>query len=185
MSFVGKLLVVLNTGLSIVFLMWAVSVYFEKVNWFTPQDAKDKQAEAGIIEKSQARLKELGSAANDAARRWGYNAYEVAVQEYNRPLRRDFYRSMLASVQTGKGQVPGQQGPEQVNPAVQTLKTELGTGLVEIAQTKDPIKSGQTPLESIDSYKQLMVDAANRIEELQGKITALIKQQQEATDVIV
>src|SRR5947209_9628570 len=100
MSFTGKLLVVLNTGLSIVFLMWAASVYFEKVNWFTPPDAKNKEAEVGVIEKAQARLKSLAGSAQDAARRWGYNAYEVAVQEYTRPLRRDFYRGMLAAVQT-------------------------------------------------------------------------------------
>src|SRR5262245_9215942 len=184
MSFIGKLLVVINTGLAIVFLMWAVAVYFEKVNWFTNPDTKA----VGVVEKSQAKLKTLSGGAQDAARRWGYNAYEVAVQENERPLRRDYYRGMVAAVQTGKGQVPGPKGYEPVNPTVQLIKLDLN-GLVPYTQDPDQSKrvalmAGMTPLGSIDSYKVFIADRAVEIKKKQASIKDLIAKHKEKTDVI-
>lgn len=98
---IGKWLVVLNAGMAVAFLMWAVAIYTQRIDWFTPKEASGGEKVAGQIE-AMAEKHKIANAAHSAAYTiFANNKSQVDLQEGARPARRDFYRGQIALGQSG------------------------------------------------------------------------------------
>jgi hypothetical protein len=178
MRSLAKVLVLVNAGLSIVFLFWAIAIYTERINWFTGPAAGGAQS-VGMVDRAKGRLDALNEANQRAASRWATNYKQVADNENLRPYRRDFYRYMLYKVQTGTGYANNQ---VQKNMPVTSLEPQPPLGLV--VEGKPIMLRETTPLDSIDGYNRRIGDAVAQIKETQDSIVKLIKQQTELTNDI-
>jgi hypothetical protein len=182
MQRLGKLLVILNAALAIMFLMWAVAVYFEKVNWFTDTKAPAGAQTVGIVDKAQARIKDLNEGSKGAAKRWAGQYAQVAFWEQDRPRRRDFYRGALYMVETGKD--PGW-NLQQGLPPVQQLGTDAN-GVVIPQLTGKPIEGRPgVALDSIAGYDRRIADAAADIKKRQEAIVMLIEEHRKLSEEII
>jgi len=180
MRSLARVLVIVNAGLSIVFLFWAIAIYTERINWFTGTGPGAAQS-VGMVDKAKAKLDALNEANQRAASRWAINYDRVAGQngwENLRPARRDYYRYLLYKVQTGTGFANNQ---VQKNMPVAALEV-FPNGLV--MEGKPIMVHDTTPLDSIDGYNRRIADAVGQIKETQESIVKLIKQQTEFTNDI-
>jgi hypothetical protein len=177
MRSLAKVLVLVNAGLSIVFLFWAIAIYTERINWFTGPAAGGAQS-VGMVDRAKAKLDALNEANQRAAFRWANNYVQVAAREDSRPRRRDFYRLMLRWAQTGDGFANNQ---PQKNLPILALEV-LPNG--EITVGKPILLRETTPLDSIAGYDRRIADAVAQIKETQESIVKLIKQQTELTNDI-
>ncbi|QVL31067.1 hypothetical protein KIH39_19775 [Telmatocola sphagniphila] len=167
----AKWLIVLNTGMAIAFLMWAVAVYTQRIDWFTPAEAGANKEVVGQIEKMQEQYKGLGEANNKAYSLWVINQSQVSDQEATRPLRRDFYRDQIEMVRTGKykGQpvaLPFQKFVE--DPSTGLMKIDQPTGRPAIAY------KGNEPLQSLATYAALIASTTEQIKKVKEDISKLI-----------
>jgi hypothetical protein len=177
MRSLAKILVLVNAGLSIVFLFWAIAIYTERINWFTGPAAGGAQS-VGMVDRAKAKLDALNEANQRAAGRWLNNYTQVANHENARPARRDYYRYLLYKVQTGTGIANNQ---VQKNMPVAALELQPNGWLME---GKPILLRETTPLDSIDGYNRRIGDAVAQIKETQDSIVKLIKQQTELTNDI-
>ena len=186
MAFLGKLLVMLNGVFALAFLMWGVSLYTNRVNWFTDKGG-DKE-NVGQVDKFTDQFKARNASLIRATQRWdrNYNGYQengkevfagVGSLEKERFARREFYRDSIARVREGKDG---------------DGKPIVGAQLVKIVE-RDPnnitridirpilprqvqyFKVGGSRLDSILGYNQRTSDTRANIEIQQKEVLRLVK----------
>ena len=98
MAFIGKLLVLLYGAGSLMCLMWAVTVYTQKMDFVTPKAETGKESAkkaVSRVEVAQALTKELQTADNRAYTRWRQEYDDLLPVEIDQSNRREFYRGQI------------------------------------------------------------------------------------------
>ncbi len=102
MAFIGKLLVVLHSALSLGVLAWAVAVYTQRIDWNTPKVDAGKEVQPGLFDRQKALAVQYNGAVDKAYTRWSGNLFQVQALEAERYPRREFYKNELDTIRTGK-----------------------------------------------------------------------------------
>lgn len=160
MGFLGKLLVMLHSVLSLGMLTWAIGVYTQRINWKSP-DQKDP----GVFDRQKVKVDDLMIGMDRAYYRWTSSIQNVrAIEESQRYPRREFYVANLNLVLSGRA-TENPMDPLVASP-VNTLAIDPRTGFLDVnparpTPLKDP--SGMGNLKSIAGYE---LDIAATFEEI-------------------
>ena len=193
MGFLGKLLVILNGALSLLFLTWALGVYTNRMDWFSRKTASGEEVQ-GRVERLQAQISDLATARGRAESRLKTNSQELTDPnngpEVMRPGWLDFYDFRLNLVQTGRGP----DGKEVPDPVVEIVVQGDRLALAKQPITKPDIDdpSKQTPLRSVEYYAGspdspggATAVVSKDIAEAQKETASLIEQEKKTTLEIV
>jgi hypothetical protein len=172
----GKLLVVFNVVLSLVFLAWAAAVYTEHVDWVTPAGGGADQK--GRLEQLKEEITALDAERNRVFARWHAVNRSLAAAEADRQPRRDWYAEQLKVVETGTDTAGN-----KVEPPVRELPPEVD-GLVAYRSRapRKPITYNGQPLQSLTYYGEQLVDRDQKVKEGQALVQKLIDEQKVLTE---
>src|SRR3954447_20061371 len=99
MTFLGKLLVLVNLVLSTIMCFWAVVLYTNSVDWSNAPAKGDQPA--GLLNQRKARITELQGVLPGADRSWRVARSELLEREGGRQADRDWYTQELQHVLSG------------------------------------------------------------------------------------
>lgn len=186
MTFLGKLAVLFQAALSLLFLALAVGVYTQRVNW--PNTTTETGSKiAGRVELLQEKIKKLAVSRDDADYRYFTNRKEVAAREAERPGRQKWYADAIAGVKTGKSA----DGSKDMTPPVVIIPGPGANGLFDIAKATDPFKlvaevgKGEVEAKSLAEYAKEFAEITKNIAAKQEEYLALIAEEKRLTADIV
>lgn len=169
-NFVGRLFVVLMFAASIGALALAISVYANHVDLI-----KGTPAQPSVLERHQAKIKELAYARDRSMERYNAAYSELGQSENLRVARQRFYDEKYALLRTGKN-FQGQALPTPVYDLEIDPATNMVVPRLVPANANLLIQVRGEPLKPLDEY-QIVIAARNKdiLDEL-----AKIKQAQES-----
>jgi hypothetical protein len=172
MTLIGKLLIFLNLGLSMMCAVWAVGVYANRVDW-SAQPAKGEEP-AGKLREQQDRLEAARKELEIAFASWKGARDELMQAQAQRALDHDWYAQQLKHVRseaTAANPVkymiydPGAAGRPKEEPA----RDRAGKPLESLAAYGTRSDSTRKELENImDAYRKNIDDDIRLTEELTG-----------------
>lgn len=112
MTKTGKILVIVNLVMSMVFVAWAVGLLTNQVPWHTPPAGDGPKVE-GMVAKLQDRIKSLTAARDAVEGRWADSYVDLQRVEKLRADGQRYYAMLLRSAR--EGNVP------EIKPPVQDL----------------------------------------------------------------
>jgi hypothetical protein len=123
MTTLGKLFVVSQFILSLVFAVIAGLFLAHRLPWNPPTSGGGTQATLGMIERHEKKIKDLAVGRDRADARW--NAYHagLVMLEAERPQRKALFDAKLALARTGKGATPPVTAVEYNPPNIPYLAT--------------------------------------------------------------
>jgi len=98
MGTIGKVLVLVHGGLSLMVLAWVVGVVTHRIDWNNPPDNKGP----GIYKQQADKAADYTASIDRAYNRWTTNLNQVNVLETQRYPRRAFYQVELTRIATGE-----------------------------------------------------------------------------------
>jgi hypothetical protein len=178
MGMLGKILVMINGVFALMFLMWGVTLYTNRVSWFTDKSAGKETI--GLVDKYAAQYKVRQEALSRAVTRWERNFFGtqglpgIKTLEEERFAAREFYRDNLNRVRDGKdtqGKAPG----IYVIRRSETNPTRIDQ------KSKEEYRVGPEPLRNIVAYTQTIADRRKEIQVQQTEVAKLIKEYEALT----
>jgi len=127
----GKVLVMLNLGLSVAMAAWAMGVYTQRIDWSTTKGSADKSP--GELVKRQDRLRELADTHGFATLRWRDAVTRITAAEKRRADAQLWYAAELKKLDVGMGPVKA-----VVYKNGQIVVPDEATGLPQMADPADP-----------------------------------------------
>jgi hypothetical protein len=180
MTFLGKLLVLLNLGLSWIFAAWALGLYTHRVDWAP----RPKVAGAPVSQAAEpSRIEELSGqikAAYDfqAPAEVRYQANLAALQKLETQLaqQRAWYADQLHIIRTGQN-LKGEDAP--------VLELTVNNGqLVLDPAGRQPIMINDRPALSLNAYHKKIKDLQQEVDREQKEIAKLVQDFKKLTDQI-
>jgi hypothetical protein len=174
MNFLGKLAVLLQTALSLLFLTVAFGIYSQRINY--PTISTDTGKVIGIVETLQDELKKSVEPRNVADSRFFAARKQLAALEAERPGRLGWYKDTLSGIATGKS-VDG----TEMTPAVTELeKEDPATRLIPLKRDTAYTIRGKPAL-SLQGYDDEMKKAAAEVKAQQERTIRLIADEKRLT----
>jgi len=104
MTFIGKVLAVINLMIGLGILSWSASVYFQRPGWFDPipEGGPDKGSDPKTFAQLKQEADTFFRAANAASGTWGTNLKALETLEERRDKRQEEYAKRLVWARTGK-----------------------------------------------------------------------------------
>jgi chromosome segregation ATPase len=125
----AKILILINTALSLMFVAWSFGLYKHAVPWTSLGEGDEKMI--GQIDQLKEQIKGLTEARDKAEERWFAATREVLRLTQDVRARRNFYEEQIKMARTGTN-LAGQ----QAKPPVQQLQNE--GGLLSLKATGRP-----------------------------------------------
>jgi hypothetical protein len=104
MTFIGKVLAILNLIIGLGILSWSTSVYFQRPSWFDPiaEGGPDKGSDPKAFSQLKTEAEALTRVANVASGTWGVNLKALETLEDRRDKRVAEYAKRLEWAHKGK-----------------------------------------------------------------------------------
>lgn len=187
MTFIGKLMVVLLTVLSLTMVTWAAGIYTQRLDWYPDKTLGPDQAK-GRIAKLQDDIQVLLATKQQAEKLWTDNYVRMRTLEADRIARQQWYAGQLELLRTGK--LNGQ----DVAPAVQQLAPDAidPTQPLPSPTNRQPeLGADGQPLKAIEVYDRLIAAHLRTLSNddpqmpgLQQQIAAVIAEEEVLTNEI-
>ncbi len=183
MAFIGKLLVVVHSALSLGVLAWALAVYTQRIDWNTPKEAP-KDGQTGLFDKQKALATQYNGAVDKAYTRWSGNLFQVQVLEAERYPRREFYKNELDMIRTGRTTANGK-SVQSTNPVRELVYAPNGFLDVRTANRPPVMVRPGIKADSIAGYNTKMVKLVEDIQASQIKNAKAIIERDKLNDDII
>jgi DNA repair ATPase RecN len=178
MTSLGKLLVLLNVGLSLGIAGLAFGVYTNRVDWPGTAPAAAGEKTVGEFAQKKAELEDAKNAADIALTRLEEAQAQLTRLEERRPKDQALYAKQLELLEGKEG---------QGNIQVLTTRT-VGAGRAVLDEDGLPIleppRAPARPLQSVRAYHEELASTENKIANKIDTVTSLVKQQQDLTQEI-
>jgi hypothetical protein len=172
MTFLGKMLVMLNAILSFLFLAFAVALFTNQIRWNNYQPEGGEKI-VGKIERLLADLKQHNAGRDNAAARYEPSLKSLVDLEKVRPTRLLEYAKELAVIEKKTAETKADNPVHELQPI--DARTDLIPLPLAGPQPKAIEYQGQA-LKSIGDYEELYVTTQAEINQLQAKNKQLIEQ---------
>jgi hypothetical protein len=172
MTLAGKILVVLNVGLSLIFLSWAVLTFTQATDWGFKDPRKDivGQPIPSEIKKREAKLAEVKKTATPAVVAWRNASADLAAVEKRVPENHVWYVQQMKLADSAKGAV-----------AVKELKREEGRLVLDAAPWGHPVLDKQVADKSLEGYKDDFQTVQANIDTVRKNIAKLSETEKDLT----
>lgn len=194
MTFLGKLLVMLVTVMSLAMLTWATGVYSHRLNWFPPESVGGEKVK-GRINELKDEIRVQLDASREADELWMKNQARLDDLQRIRDFRAQYYADLLNMVKTGQFQ------GQPVSPAVMKLVRNedpltpmlFGPPIPPQGQPGRPVEVGPDidlngtpdPLLPIEAYRVQIKARQEALGNAQAQVAKLIMEQETLTNMII
>ncbi len=181
----GKILVFVNLGISLMMAAWAIALYTTRTNWSDKSPSGDPTV--GELKLRLDRKTQLENLLGTAQARWKASAVELARVDGLRNANLVFYKKELEHLQG----VPEGQGATDRNPA---RRVRLASGLLVLANPAEPlgppamenaVERGGAPLQSKKYYGDQYVALQNDIADQTKRFRDLVRRDADLTAELV
>jgi len=178
MTSLGKLLVLLNVGLSLGLAGLAFGVYTNRVDWPGTAPAAGSEKTVGLFAQKKAEVEDAQKAAGDVAlTRLEEAGAQLVHLEERRPKDQALYAKQIEILEGKDGQG-----------TIQALATRTaGAGRAVLDEDGLPIldaKAPARPLQSVRAFQEELASTESKIANKIDTVTSLVKQQQDLTQEI-
>jgi len=172
----GKTLIFVNLGLSILFLGWAVGIYTQRLPW-APMTIDGEQVKGRVAELRE-QIQRLEAARDTADTRWNAATAQLIKLEIERPTRQNYYAEQMKIMTTG-----ADNRNQRIEPALQQL--DMANGVVQMKKTGRPAVQidGKNAL-SVKGYTDTIDRQLKEHLDEQKKINGLVDEAKRLTLVI-
>ena len=176
MGTLGRIFVLLNGFAALMFLMWSIALYTNRVNWFT--DKAGTKENIGQVNKFAKEFEDRTTGFTAAKLRWERNAItgrpdvsSLLSLETERTARRDFYRDNLNRVTEGKDK----DGKAVNLPTLVKILRRLPNNPRFDMASREYYSAGPAGLDSISSYTRKIADGRDQLGVQQKELARLVK----------
>jgi len=175
MTLLGKLLVVLNTILSVLMLGWALLVYLHREDWSSQSATPGQQS--GEVGRRNDRVKQLWTVLDPAEKDRGSEQAELVKLEEAWVSNQPWYATEMENVRKSAQPL---QTPVYKDGKVAVEEGNIGRPQMEAAKdwAGRPLKSAQVSLDELNATLQQIDDAVKAL-------GAAIDQEREQTELLV
>lgn len=184
MTSFGKILVLMNLGLSFLLGTWAVSLYINRVNWTTKSGKQDAEA---VVKELRERIQKLQSQTVTPKKEWVEARRTLHQKESQRENNQIWFANQIELLQTGEGNL---QRIEFVagtsTPAMDPANPERPK-MVPALDRRSPLPAGapRPPLRSLRVYNDQSKDLNDEITKVLAEYNALAEKAKELTALLI
>jgi hypothetical protein len=175
---IGRILLFVNLGLSLLFAFWGFGIYSQQINW-TDKKLGEREGEYAKRAQEIERYKGEKGARALAESRWDAASKALREEETKRPIYDNWYAEQLERLRIGEKD----KRPASVS-ALVFAGGELqldANGLPRLGPVIDAAKKPIAGLQDIQHLNQVNAKAQEDIKNVTDEINALVKQEQDLT----
>lgn len=175
MTLFGKVLIIINLGLSIAMVAWALSIYSQRPDWSFSKGSGEQQA--GVLAELDAKYQQARGMRTIAEGRYQTAAAKVLASEQQRRDLDAFYADALKKLRSGPGDLQTlvylngqlQTNPQNGQPVLQPFKDEDGMALKWLKFYEDELAAVQKAITQENQRLAMLLEEQKQIsEEIDG-----------------